>query len=142
MTVLLTTDAEIRRLNRSFRNCDRTTDVLSFPFDGDLEPRKAHLGDIAISMPRAARQARRAGWPLASEIALLITHGYLHLLGYDHETDDGIMRRREVSLLRRIARIDLSDRNLVWGGRADGEETGRARRHVGRSAVTGHWRKR
>ncbi len=142
MTLLLTTDAEIRRLNRSFRNLDRTTDVLSFPFGGETEPRQVHLGDIAISMPRAASQARRAGWPLASEMALLITHGYLHLLGYDHETDDGTMRRREVSLLRRIARIDPDDRSLPWGGYADGEGAGGTRRRVRRSAATGHGRKR
>ena len=142
VTLLLTTDAEIRRLNRSFRSLDRTTDVLSFPFEGDLEPRQAHLGDIAISMPRASSQAKRAGWPLASEMALLVMHGYLHLLGHDHETDDGTMRRLEVSLLRRIARIDLDDRELTWGGHGGGAGKGEARRRGRRSAAGGPGRRR
>lgn len=115
VTLLLTNDAEIRRLNRTFRSRDHATDVLSFPFDGELEPRRPHLGDIAISVTRARTQARRAAWPLASEMALLVTHGYLHLLGHDHETDDGAMRRLEASLLRRLARIDLEARALRWG---------------------------
>jgi probable rRNA maturation factor len=133
VTLLLTTDAEIRRLNRTFRSRNRTTDVLSFPFEGELEPRQPHLGDIAISISRARIQARRAGWPLASEMALLVTHGYLHLLGHDHEADDGTMRSLEESLLRRVARIDLRDRRLAWGdpagegGRGVSRGTGRRR---------------
>lgn len=142
VTLLLTTNAEIRRLNRSFRSLDRTTDVLSFPFEGDLEPRQAYLGDIAISMPRAQSQARRAGWPLAAEMALLVTHGYLHLLGHDHETDDGTMQRLETSLLRRIARIDLADRRLTWGDRAGKVGKGKARRHGRRSAAASPGRRR
>ena len=142
VTLLLTTDTEIRRLNRSFRKLDRTTDVLCFPFDGELEPRHTHLGDIAVSMTRAASQARRAGWPLTSEMALLVTHGYLHLLGYDHETDDGTMRRREVALLRSIAKIDPGDRGLVWGEHTGGGGKSGVRRRVRRSAATGHGRKR
>jgi probable rRNA maturation factor len=105
----------MRRLNRRHRGEDRTTDVLSFPAGGTLEPGAAHLGDIAISLSRAARQARRARWPLRSELALLVTHGFLHLLGYDHETDNGTMRRIEARLLRRVAGVSLAGRALPWG---------------------------
>jgi rRNA maturation RNase YbeY len=115
LTLLITGDGEIRRLNRRHLGHDRTTDVLSFPADGMLEPGRAHLGDIAVSLPRARRQARRAGWPLDSEMALLLTHGYLHLLGHDHETDDGTMHRLEARLLERVARVRLDRRRLPWG---------------------------
>jgi probable rRNA maturation factor len=115
VVLLLARDRDMRTLNRRFRDVDRTTDVLSFPSGGPLEPGDAHLGEIAISLPRAARQARRAAWPLRSEMALLITHGFLHLLDYDHETDDGAMHRLEARLLRRVARVALDDRRLPWG---------------------------
>jgi probable rRNA maturation factor len=113
--LLLTSDSSIRRLNRAYRGKDQTTDVLSFPSATDLEPGRPHLGEIAISLPRAERQARRAGWRLRDELALLVTHGYLHLLGYDHETDDGTMRRMEERLLRQTARVSLDSRRLPWG---------------------------
>jgi len=115
VTLLLASDATVRRLNRQFLRKDRATDVLSFPSGGDLEPGCEHLGEIAVSVPQAARQARRAGWSLREEAALLITHGFLHLLGYDHETDDGTMRRLEEILLRRSG-IVLARRRLPWGG--------------------------
>jgi len=115
VTLLLTGDREIRTLNRRHLGHDRVTDVLSFPSEAPLEPGAPHLGDIAVSLPRARRQARRAGWPLRSEIALLLTHGYLHLLGHDHETDDGTMHRLEASLLERIAGVRLDRRRLPWG---------------------------
>jgi len=115
VTLLITSDREIRALNRRHLGHDRTTDVLSFPGSGTLEPGTAHLGDIAVSLPRARRQARRAGWPLDSEMALLLTHGYLHLLGHDHETDDGAMHRLEARLLERVARVRLDRRRLPWG---------------------------
>jgi len=105
----------MRALNRRHRGQDRTTDVLSFPAAGTLEPGVAHLGEIAISLGQAGRQARLAGWPLRSELALLLTHGFLHLLGYDHETDDGTMRRLEARLLQRVAGVRLSRRALPWG---------------------------
>jgi probable rRNA maturation factor len=115
VTLLITGDSEIRALNRRHLGHDRTTDVLSFPASGVLEPGVEHLGDIAVSLPRARRQARRAGWPLESEMALLVTHGYLHLLGHDHETDDGTMHRLEARLLARVARVRLDRRRLPWG---------------------------
>jgi len=115
VTLLLTGDREIRTLNRRHLGHDRTTDVLSFPALDALEPGEAHLGDIAVSLPRARRQARRANWPIGCELALLVTHGYLHLLGHDHETDDGTMHRLEARLLERVARVRLDRRRLPWG---------------------------
>ena len=128
VTLILASDAAVRRLNRVFRGRDRTTDVLSFPAQGDLEPGRRHLGDIAISVPQASRQARRARWGVAHEVALLVTHGYLHLLGYDHDTDDGRMRRLEEVLLRRAAGVALAGRRLPWGMPPAGVKGGRPRR--------------
>ncbi len=116
VTLLLAPDREVRRLNRAWLGRDRTTDVLSFPSRGDLEPGRPYLGDVAISVPRARRQARRAGWSLREEMSLLVTHGFLHLLGYDHERDGGKMRRLEEALLRGAARVSLKRRRLPWGG--------------------------
>jgi probable rRNA maturation factor len=115
LELLLADDRTLRSLNRRHRGVDRTTDVLSFPAGGDLEPGAPHIGAIAISLPQAGRQARAAGWPRRSELALLVTHGFLHLLGYDHETDDGTMHRIEARLLRRVARVSLDRRRLPWG---------------------------
>ena len=128
ITLLLASDREVRRLNRAWLDHDRTTDVLSFPSGGDLEPGRPHLGEIAISLPQAARQARRAGWPLRDEVALLLTHGFLHLLGYDHETDKGTMRRLEEDLLSRTARIRLARRRVPWGTPGTAPGRGRTRR--------------
>jgi len=115
VTLRLATDAEVRRLNRAFLGHDRTTDVLSFPHRGELEPGSRHLGDLAVSVPRARRQARRAGWTLEEEMALLVTHGFLHLLGYDHEVDDGTMRRLEERLLAGAGGVSLRRRRAPWG---------------------------
>jgi probable rRNA maturation factor len=115
VTLLLAPDRDVRRLNRIFLGKDRNTDVLSFPARADLEPGRLHLGDIAISVPQARRQARRATWSLEEELSLLVTHGFLHLLGYDHEVDDGEMRHLERRLLSRVARVSLDRRRLSWG---------------------------
>ena len=102
VAVLLTGDAGIRALNRAFRGKDRATDVLSFP-DGRSEPsRPARVGDIAISLPAARRNAKRAGHSLRREIACLLLHGFLHLAGYDHEVDGGEMAALEAELRRRL----------------------------------------
>jgi probable rRNA maturation factor len=100
VTVLLTTDRAIRQLNRRFRSIDRTTDVLSFPAAGPSAAEVA--GDLAISIPAALGQASEQGHPLAVEIKVLILHGLLHLAGYDHETDNGQMARRERLLRGRL----------------------------------------
>jgi len=82
-------------LNRRWRGKDRPTDVLAFPAQVVAE---GFLGDIVISIPYATRQARRRGESRASEVDRLLLHGYLHLLGYDHETDQGEMEALEARL--------------------------------------------
>lgn len=89
VTLLLADDARLRELNRQFRGVDAPTDVLSFPAGEDvpsLPGEPPYLGDIAISVPYAARQAAAAGHSLAAELQLLAIHGALHLLGHDHGT--------------------------------------------------------
>ena len=93
VTVLLTTDAAIRKLNRQFRGKNKATDVLSFPAEG--LGAEGIAGDLAISVTTALSQAAEQGHPLSTEIKVLILHGLLHLAGYDHEADDGKMARRE-----------------------------------------------
>ena len=105
LSVLLCGDARMRTLNRSFRGVDQPTDVLSFPFFEASESRAAarrgeFRGDLVIDVPYAARQARRLGHTLGREVQILLAHGLLHLLGYDHETDDGTMFRLQRRLLR------------------------------------------
>jgi probable rRNA maturation factor len=91
----------MRALNRDFRGFDKPTDVLSFRTSrkGGSE---GYLGDIVISVETADRQARRLRSTLPRELEILALHGFLHLLGYDHETDDGEMRRIEYRLRRRL----------------------------------------
>jgi probable rRNA maturation factor len=95
--VLIVGDRAMRTLNREYRGKDRTTDVLSFPMregkHSQLQPQL--LGDIVISLPAAARQARAAGASLREEVDRLLVHGFLHLLGYDHERGGAEARRME-----------------------------------------------
>jgi probable rRNA maturation factor len=100
VTVLLTTDREIRRLNRQFRGKDKATDVLSFP--ADVPGPEKIAGDLAISVARARCQSVEQGHPLRTELKVLILHGLLHLAGYDHEIDTGQMERRERLLRGRL----------------------------------------
>lgn len=95
--LLITDDAELHRLNREFRGKDRPTDVLSFPADPDDPDTGDYLGDIAISLQRAEAQAPRYSASLEEELARLVVHGLLHLLGYDHHTpsDGRRMKARE-----------------------------------------------
>jgi probable rRNA maturation factor len=101
--VLLTSDAELKRLNRSFRGKNKATDVLSFPafipegFPAGF-PMPDTAGDLAISLETAARQAATFGHTLEDEVRILLLHGLLHLSGLDHETDDGEMAAREAEL--------------------------------------------
>ena len=92
---LVTTDAELRRLNRSFRGKDSATDVLSFPAHQEIGPSTQYLGDLAISWQRAREQAEEFGHTVEEEIRILMLHGFLHLLKLDHETDNGRMARVE-----------------------------------------------
>lgn len=100
VTILLTTDTAIRRLNQQFRGKNKTTDVLSFPAEG--VGAEGLAGDLAISVPAALRQAGEQGHALRVEIKVLILHGLLHLAGYDHETDTGRMAKREKLLRARL----------------------------------------
>jgi probable rRNA maturation factor len=103
LAVCLVSDRRMRDLNRRFRGKDATTDVLSFPCGERPSPAgRCVLGDVALSVPVARSQARAAGHSLDRELRLLALHGYLHLLGYDHERDDGRMRRIERRLRRRL----------------------------------------
>jgi probable rRNA maturation factor len=104
--VRFASDRELRRLNATFRHKDSPTDVLSFP--GEAGPEGQHLGDIAISVPTARRQAEAAGHPVARELRILLLHGVLHCLGHDHETDGGAMERLEGQLRRRWLEVKTS----------------------------------
>ena len=105
LSVVLTDDGRVRRLNKAFRRKDKTTDVLSFPLlegkrlsagDGKTIP----LGDVVLSVPQAKRQAEARGKGLKEELALLLVHGILHLLGYDHAT-----RAQEIKMFALQGRI-------------------------------------
>lgn len=115
VSVLLTTDLAIRRLNRQFRGKNKATDVLSFP--AGEEARGEVAGDLAISVPTALKQAREHGHALGVELKVLMLHGLLHLAGYDHEVDEGEMARRERRLRGRLGLpeglIERADTNLT-----------------------------
>jgi probable rRNA maturation factor len=109
VSVLLTGDATMRRLNRSYRGQDKPTNVLSFPAaaepgEGGADRHRGEpplLGDIAVGLEAAMREAEDEGKPLADHVCHLIVHGTLHLLGYDHEDDADarIMERLETGVL-------------------------------------------
>lgn len=100
VSVLVTDNRGLQRLNRKFRGKDQPTDVLSFP--APPEAADGLAGDIAISADIAASNARRLGHDLAEEIKILLLHGVLHLAGYDHENDDGEMARKEQNLRKAL----------------------------------------
>jgi probable rRNA maturation factor len=104
VSVLLTTDKAIRRLNRQYRRKNKATDVLSFPAycPAGLKASEKIAGDLAISVDTARKQAASLGHALEIEIKVLMLHGVLHLAGYDHETDEGEMARREERLRTRL----------------------------------------
>ena len=108
VSILITDNIAMRDLNRRFRKKSRPTDVLSFPATTSGADGGAHslAGDIAISAEIAAQNAQRLGHSLADELKVLILHGVLHLVGYDHETDNGEMAAKEEHLRRalRLAR--------------------------------------
>lgn len=119
-SVAFVSDKRMKDLNKFFRGKDSTTDVLSFPHEpdefetshaagftayGEIPPEEgshAFLGDIVISVEQAQRQAKENKLSFDDEIRQLILHGVLHLCGYDHETDDGEMNRRELDLRRSL----------------------------------------
>jgi probable rRNA maturation factor len=121
-TICLVSDAEIAKWNRAYRGKSKPTDVLSFPVNATAQRNRSerkvsrgrrefpssargngsYLGDIAIAPAVARRNARQLGRSLDDELRVLILHGVLHLLGYDHETDSGEMERLESRLRRRL----------------------------------------
>ena len=98
-TIAFVSDKTIRQLNQQFRGVDKATDVLSFPAEDEDE---SNLGDIAISVDTAAKQAKENGLTFDEEVAQLILHGLLHLSGYNHETDNGEMNRLELRMRRKL----------------------------------------
>jgi probable rRNA maturation factor len=113
MSVSLVGDGRMRRLNRQYRQKDRSTDVLAFAFREGVAPHRfnrsaAHLGDVIIALPTAERQAKAALRSVDEEIVALLIHGVLHLCGYDHErsADDALrMQRKERQVRRRLGPI-------------------------------------
>jgi probable rRNA maturation factor len=111
VSIVIVSDRRIRTLNRTYRGKDRPTDVLSFPGDPFRSTQRTRsfvsivsdrfLGEIVIARGVARRQAREARHTELTELRVLALHGLLHLLGYDHETDSGEMRRTEQRLRRK-----------------------------------------
>ncbi len=103
-TVVFVSDAAIRKLNQQFRGKNYATDVLSFPTNHEEfeSESQSHLGEVVISIERAAEQAAANGLTLKNEVQQLILHGLLHLCGYDHETDKGEMNRLELKLRKKL----------------------------------------
>lgn len=103
-TIVFVSDRAVRDLNRRFRGRAQATDVLSFPSERAAfeKPEEVNLGDVVVSVERAAAQAVEHGLEFEEEVAQLILHGLLHLCGYDHETDNGEMNALELRLRRRL----------------------------------------
>ena len=103
-TIVFVSDDVIRKLNRRFRGKSLATDVLSFPAGAESfeEENGSHLGDVVISVERAAAQAKANRLSFSGEVEQLILHGLLHLCGYDHETDRGEMNRLELKLRKQL----------------------------------------
>jgi len=103
VSIFFTDDTEIHRLNKLYRYVDRPTDVLAFAMregvDGELN--QEILGDVVISLPRVEQQAKTYGHSFDVEMSLLVAHGVLHLLGYDHEQDNDtlVMQRKQTEIL-------------------------------------------
>ncbi len=112
LSLIITSDEEVHKLNRNYRGIDATTDVISFALSENVADtefvtppdRISRLGEVIISYPQAASQAKENKQTIKAELAWLVVHGLLHLLGYDHQDDESeaIMRKREDKILRGI----------------------------------------
>jgi probable rRNA maturation factor len=104
VNVLVTSSASVRALNRRFRGRNKATDVLSFPVTSNLRSRESEklAGDVAISGDIALQNSVRLGHTVSAEIKILVLHGILHLAGFDHESDNGEMARKEATLRRAL----------------------------------------
>lgn len=148
VTILITSSAELRRLNQRFRGLNKPTDVLSFPPPVTMAAKFA--GDVAISAQIAAQNARRLRHSVAEEIKILSLHGLLHLAGYDHQSDKGTMARREAQLRTRLGLpVGLIERatgeEKILNRRGRGELPQKARRSqaaTGRKEMGGRLRGR
>ena len=115
VTVVLADDATLRDLNARFRHRDRVTDVLSFPLGEEDEGGGTYLGDVVVSLERARSQAPRFGNDVETELARLVAHGLLHLLGYDHHRPaDG--RRMKAAERRALAALEAGSLLRAEGG--------------------------
>jgi probable rRNA maturation factor len=123
LSILLTDDNEIQRLNRHYRNIDRPTDVLSFSQRQGLfqDCPTALLGDVVISVPTARRQALEQGLDITTEVTRLLAHGLLHLMGWDHVTpaEDRRMRRETDRLCAAVA-LDTKGARVTHVNRESG----------------------
>ena len=104
LAIVLTDDLAIRSLNRDWRSKDKPTNVLSFPTPRKGRETPHHLGDIVIAYQTTAREAKAGQKPFRHHLAHLAVHGFLHLIGYDHEADDEaeVMENLEISVLSRL----------------------------------------
>jgi probable rRNA maturation factor len=104
LTIVITGNAQLRALNRTFRDVDEPTDVLSFATTDRLQPDTLYLGDVVISYPKAKEQAKAGGHPVDAEVQLLVVHGVLHLLGHDHYTvaEKNVMWKAQAATLKKI----------------------------------------
>jgi probable rRNA maturation factor len=102
--VVFVSDLEMTKLNAMYRGKRKTTDVLSFGNGGAWPGKEELLGDVIISVAQAGRQAKAAGKPVRTELAMLLVHGTLHLLGYDHETlkDEKVMLPLQKRILKTL----------------------------------------
>jgi len=142
LSVLLTDDARLRALNCEHRGKDRPTDVLAFPLDAPhsrsaAEPRM--LGDVAISLDTADRQARARGRSLFAEVRFLLAHGLLHLIGFDHRTAS--QKRRMVAATRRLVAAAQAANGSNRNGPRAQKSTGPAARASPQRRKRARWRR-
>jgi probable rRNA maturation factor len=112
LSLIITGDEEVHKLNRDYRGIDKTTDVISFALSENVTDtefvtppdRISRLGEVIISYPQAVRQTKENKQTIKAELAWLVVHGLLHLLGYDHQDDksEAVMRKREDKILKEV----------------------------------------
>jgi probable rRNA maturation factor len=126
LAIVLSDDSAIRQLNRLWRGVDAATNVLSFPAaTRQAEDEPAHLGDIVLAYQTIAREAQTEGKPFAHHVVHLAVHGYLHLVGFDHEQDDDAetMEQAERKILHRLSIPDPYRQNAGEGRTAQRRKT-------------------
>jgi probable rRNA maturation factor len=104
LTIVITGNAQLRSLNRAFREVDAPTDVLSFATDEQPRPDTVYLGDVIISYPKAREQAQAGDHLIEAELQLLVAHGVLHLLGHDHytEAEKNVMWQAQSAVMKKL----------------------------------------